>query len=308
MPSTRPRRPLRSRLTSPMYCLGDADLDGHDRLEQDGLGLQDAVLERHRGRDLERQLVRVDRVERAVVERRLEVGQRDSRRARPRRPSRGCPSRRPRRSPSGTEPPTTFSANSTPPPGFGSSSIQTSPNMPWPPVCFLYRPWTLVLPRIVSRYGTARRVGHDRGAELALEPLDDDRDVGLAHRAQDLLAGRRERSSARRRLLLEHPLAAPGPSCRGRPWTRARSRPTSVGSGKSSGGSVQRPLAGRERVAGLGHRRASRPRRSRRPCSSPIGSCSLPWSSSSWPIRSSSPRVAFQTCALRVSVPDSTRR
>ena len=42
--------------------------------------------------------------------------------------------------------------------------------------------------------------------------------------------------------------------------------------------------------------------------SSPIGSCSLPWSSSSWPIRSSSPRVAFQTWACEWSVPDSTRR
>ena len=134
--------------------LGDADLDDHDRLEERRLRLVDAVLERHRGRDLERQLVRVDRVERAVVQRRLEVGQRDSRRRRPRRPPRGCPSRRPGRSPSGTEPPTIFSANSTPPSGFGSSSSQTSPNMPWPPVCFLYRPWTLVVPRIVSLYGT----------------------------------------------------------------------------------------------------------------------------------------------------------
>ena len=42
--------------------------------------------------------------------------------------------------------------------------------------------------------------------------------------------------------------------------------------------------------------------------SSPIGSCSLPWSSSSWPIRSSSPRVAFQTWACEWSVPERTRR
>ena len=42
--------------------------------------------------------------------------------------------------------------------------------------------------------------------------------------------------------------------------------------------------------------------------SSPIGSCSLPWSSSSWPIRSSSLRVPFQTCACERSVPDMTRR
>ena len=82
-PRTRPRRPLRSRLTSPMYCSGTVHLDGHDRLEQGRLRLEHAVLERHRGRDLERQLVRVDRVERAVVEGRLEVDQRDSRRTTP---------------------------------------------------------------------------------------------------------------------------------------------------------------------------------------------------------------------------------
>ncbi len=57
----------------------------------------------------------------------------------------------PAKKPLGTEPPTTLSANSTPAPGLGSSSIHTSPNMPWPPVCFLYRPWDLVLPRMVSR-------------------------------------------------------------------------------------------------------------------------------------------------------------
>ena len=57
----------------------------------------------------------------------------------------------PGKKPFGTDPPTTFSANSTPPPGFGSISIQTWPNIPWPPVCFLYRPSTFVVPRIVSR-------------------------------------------------------------------------------------------------------------------------------------------------------------
>ena len=61
-----------------------------------------------------------------------------------------------------------------------------------------------------------------------------------------------------------------------------------------------RLLLRRQRVAGLGHGRAWRPRRSRPPCSSPIGSWSLPWSSSSWPIRSSSSRFAFQTWAWRL--------
>src|SRR4029453_3658952 len=49
------------------------------------------------------------------------------------------------------------------------------------------------------------RLRHDRCAELALEPLADDRDVGLARRDEELLAGRGS-FDARRGLLLEHPL------------------------------------------------------------------------------------------------------
>jgi hypothetical protein len=44
----------------------------------------------------------------------------------------------------------------------------------------------------------------DRRAELALEPLEDDRGVGLAHRAEDLLAGRRP-FELDGRVLLEQP-------------------------------------------------------------------------------------------------------
>ncbi len=47
-------------------------------------------------------------------------------------------------------------------------------------------------------------VGHDRRPELALETLEDDRGVGLAHRPQDLLAGGAS-LEPHRRLLLEHP-------------------------------------------------------------------------------------------------------
>jgi hypothetical protein len=116
--------------------LRDPDLHGHDRLEQGGLRLEHAVLERHRGGDLERQLVRVDVVEGAVVQRRLEVESGKPAMTPSAAVSR-MPFSTPGRSPSGTDPPTTRSANSTPPPGFGSSSSQTSPNIPWPPVCFL---------------------------------------------------------------------------------------------------------------------------------------------------------------------------
>ena len=49
----------------------------------------------------------------------------------------------------------------------------------------------------------ARRVGRDGRPELALEPLDDDRGVGLAHRAQDLFADGRT-LKADGRFLFEH--------------------------------------------------------------------------------------------------------
>src|SRR5690606_41945728 len=52
---------------------GRDDLDLHDRLEQHGLRLLRTFLERHRARDLERDLARVDVVVRAVVERDLDV-------------------------------------------------------------------------------------------------------------------------------------------------------------------------------------------------------------------------------------------
>src|SRR5204862_421704 len=49
-----------------------------------------------------------------------------------------------------------------------------------------------------------RRVGHDGGPELALESLDDDRGVRLAHRPKDLFAGRRA-FEPYGGLLLQHP-------------------------------------------------------------------------------------------------------
>ena len=47
--------------------LRDPDLYGHDRLHESRLALEDALLEGHGRGDLERELVRVDRVERAVI-------------------------------------------------------------------------------------------------------------------------------------------------------------------------------------------------------------------------------------------------
>ncbi len=55
----------------------------------------------------------------------------------------------------GMTPPTILSANSKPlPRGRGSISSQASPYWPRPPDCFLYFPWIVVLPLIVSLYGT----------------------------------------------------------------------------------------------------------------------------------------------------------
>ena len=52
----------------------------------------------------------------------------------------------------GIEPPKMSSTNSKPPPrGSGSKRILQSPNWPWPPVCFLWRPWASTAAVIVSR-------------------------------------------------------------------------------------------------------------------------------------------------------------
>ena len=52
----------------------------------------------------------------------------------------------------GTEPPTTESTNSKPPPGgSGETRNCTTANWPWPPDCFLSLPSTCAFPAIVSR-------------------------------------------------------------------------------------------------------------------------------------------------------------
>ena len=52
----------------------------------------------------------------------------------------------------GTEPPWIFSSNTKPEPrGRGFTSMITSPNWPWPPDCFLWRPFWVTGLRIDSR-------------------------------------------------------------------------------------------------------------------------------------------------------------
>ena len=87
----------------------------------------------------------------------------------------------------------------------------------------------------------------------------------------------------------------------------ARWRRTSDGAGNSSGGSV-RGFSRVESVSPVSVTASFATAPISPALSSPIGSCSLPWSSSSWPIRSSSSRVAFQTWAWEWSVPERTRR
>ena len=54
----------------------------------------------------------------------------------------------------GMEPPKMSSSNwKSLPRGSGSTLILQSPNWPWPPVCFLWRPCASVDAVIVSRYG-----------------------------------------------------------------------------------------------------------------------------------------------------------
>ena len=108
----------------------------------------------------------------------------------------------------------------------------------------------LAAARLAIRH--ARLLRHDRGAELALEPLADHRDVGVAHRNQELLTGRGS-FDPRRRLLLEHPLKCGAHLVEvglGLGLDRDRQRRD----GELERGQDDRVLARRQRVACLGCR------------------------------------------------------
>ena len=232
-----------------MYSSGTVHLDGHDRLEQDRLRLEHAVLEGHRGRDLERQLVRVDGVERAVVERRLEVDQRVA----------GEDALRggladalldAREEPTGHGPAHDLLREL----DAGSRArLELEPDVAEHAVAaglLLVPAVDLGLAADRLAVGDRRRCGRDRRPELALEPLGDHGDVRLADRPQDLLAG----LAVARRGPWAPPRAcagARGPSCRGRPSRPGRSRPGAWAQG-SRWRQVQRGVARRDRVAGLG--------------------------------------------------------
>ena len=102
----------------------------------------------------------------------------------------------------GIEPPKMSSTNSKSlPRGSGSTLILQSPNWPWPPVCFLWRPCASVAALIVSRYGNARRLQVHVDAEPPLQLRDRDLDVQLALAGEQQLLGLRIAAVADRRIL-----------------------------------------------------------------------------------------------------------
>ena len=269
------------------------------------MALEHAVLERHRRRDLERELVAVHRVERAVVERGLEVDEREARQhAFGRRLADALLDTREEalrnRTADDLAPRTRR-----PPPGSARARSTRRRTSRGHRSASCSGRGTLVVPRIVSRVRDRGRPGDDRGPELALEPLADDGDVRLADRPQDLLAGLAVRSTRARRLLVEHPL-------------QRRAHLVQIALGQGIDRHLERSGSGRRSPAGQGA--------SRDPSVSPVSVTPsfaiapispalklgrrlllLAVEESSWPMRSSSPWWRLQT-SLGLSVPDRTRR
>ena len=142
MPRMWPRRDERSPSTSPSVVVRRDDLDLVERLEQHRLALRRHRLERQNARHLERHLVRVHRVIRAVEQ--LDAG------------SRRAESRRARRAPPPPEFPSSTAGMNLPRNRAADDLVveldsrrraaaarmrtQQSPNWPRPPDCFLWRP------------------------------------------------------------------------------------------------------------------------------------------------------------------------
>ncbi len=69
--------------------------------------------------------------------------------------------------------------------------ILQSPNWPWPPLCFLWRPWRLGLGADGFAVGDLGRLEGDFGVVALLEAADDGLDVGLAGAGDEELVGLR---------------------------------------------------------------------------------------------------------------------
>ena len=69
--------------------------------------------------------------------------------------------------------------------------ILQSPNWPWPPVCFLWRPWRLGLGADGFAVGHLGRLERDFGVVALFEAADDGLDVRLAGAGDEELVGLR---------------------------------------------------------------------------------------------------------------------
>ena len=102
----------------------------------------------------------------------------------------------------GMEPPKMSSTNSkSEPRGSGSIVILQSPNWPWPPVCFLWRPCASTRRRDRLAIGDARRLQRDFDAEPPAQFGDRHFDVQLALAGQQQFVRLRIAGVADRRVL-----------------------------------------------------------------------------------------------------------
>ena len=87
------------------------------------------------------------------------------------------------------------------PRGSGSTRILQSPNWPWPPVCFLWRPCASVAALIVSRYGMRGSFRFTSTPNRRFSFATVDLDVRLALAGEQQLLGLRVAGVADRGIL-----------------------------------------------------------------------------------------------------------
>ena len=90
------------------------------------------------------------------------------------------------------------------PRGSGSSLIQQSPNCPWPPVCFLWRPCTLARAANGFAVRNFRRFQFDLHSVAALQTADDDLEMLLPVARQQKLLCLRIAIEAQREIFFEN--------------------------------------------------------------------------------------------------------
>ena len=104
----------------------------------------------------------------------------------------------------GTEPPKILFSNEKPSPRpSGQMSIFTSPNWPWPPLCFLCRPWALAGPADRLLVGGPRLLQRDLDVVLVLQPVERHAQVHLALAPQHRLVHVGVLLDPKRRILVD---------------------------------------------------------------------------------------------------------